>query len=110
MTDAAAAPSPYSRKNPYLAAMVRHEHLTKPGSGKDTRHFVLSLDQSGLTYTPGDSLAIFARNPPALVDDILGLLGFDADTPVKDAKGQPATLRQLLSHNYILNRASKKIM
>src|SRR5438445_5319431 len=32
---------PYSRKNPYLAELTRHEHLTKPGSEKDTRHFVV---------------------------------------------------------------------
>jgi sulfite reductase (NADPH) flavoprotein alpha-component len=108
---ASSAPSnPYSRKNPLLAELIRHEPLTQPGSFKDTRHFVISLGNSGLTYTPGDSLAAFASNPPELVEEVLTLLGFEAAAPVKDAKGQPATLRETLLHDYILNRANRKIM
>ena len=49
-----APPSPYNRKNPYLAELIRHEHLTKAGSGKDTRHFVVNLAGSGLSYNPGE--------------------------------------------------------
>ncbi|MEY2427199.1 MAG: sulfite reductase flavoprotein alpha-component [Verrucomicrobiota bacterium] len=100
----------YSRKNPFLAELIRHEHLTQPGSEKDTRHFVLNLAGSGLTYTPGDSLGAFGRNSPMLVDDLISLLGFEAQTPVKDPKGQPSTLRQTLLQDYILNRANRKIM
>ena len=100
----------YSRKNPLLAPLVRHEMLTAPGSSKDTRHFVFDLAGSGLTYTPGDSLAVIARNAPTLVEELLTLLGFEAAALVKDAKGQTIPFRQALSESYILNRASKKIM
>jgi sulfite reductase (NADPH) flavoprotein alpha-component len=102
--------SPYNRKNPYLAEMIRHGRLTGAGSEKDTRHFVLSLAGSGLRYTPGDSLAIFARNSPQLVEEVIALLGFDGNTPVKDNKGQTVPFRQALAESYILNRATKKIM
>jgi sulfite reductase (NADPH) flavoprotein alpha-component len=109
-----ATPSPYNRKNPYLAELIRHERLTKAGSGKDTRHFVLNLAGSGLRYTPGDSLAVFARNSPRLVDDIIKLTGFDPASPVtvKDSLGQPKSVpfHQALSENFILNRATKKIL
>jgi sulfite reductase (NADPH) flavoprotein alpha-component len=101
---------PYSRKNPYLAEMIRHEHLTASGSQKDTRHFVLALGDSGLTYTPGDSLGIFARNAPAMVDEIISLLGFDASATVKNPQGQTKGLRGALLQDYILNRANRKIM
>ena len=104
------APSPFNRKNPYLAELVAHEHLTKPGSGKDTRHFVVSLGGSGIRYTPGDSLAVFARNPVSLVYEVIGLLGFDGSAPVKDPKGQTLPLSEVLRDSYILNRATKKIM
>ena len=107
---AASAANPYSRKNPFLAELIRHEHLTKPGSEKDTRHFVLNLAESGLTYTPGDSLGAFGRNSPMLVDEVIALLGFDPQTPARDPKGQPSTLRQTLLQDYILNRANRKIM
>src|SRR5436305_12352041 len=100
----------YSRKNPYRAELIRHERLTQPGSEKDTRHFVISLGNSGLTYTPGDSLGIFARNPPPLVDELIRLLGFPPSIAVKDAKGQTITLRDTLLQNYILNRANRKLM
>ena len=56
--------SPYSRNNPFLAELTGHERLTKPESEKDTRHFVLNLADSGITYTPGDSLGAFAQNSP----------------------------------------------
>lgn len=104
------APTPYSRKNPFLAELLCNELLTKPGSEKETRHFVLSVSGSGLTYTPGDSLAVFARNPPALVNEVIALLGFDPNAPVSDGQGQPTTFRQALLHKFILNRANKKIM
>jgi sulfite reductase (NADPH) flavoprotein alpha-component len=108
--DKAPTANPYSRKNPFLAELTRHEHLTQPGSEKDTRHFVVSLAGSGLSYTPGDSLGAFGRNPPALVDEVIKLLGFNPEAPVKDTKGQPATLRKALLHDYTLNRANRKTM
>src|SRR2546425_11481505 len=104
-SSATAAVSPYSRKNPFLAELTSHVHLTQPGSGKDTRHFVVNLAGSGLTYTPGDSLAAFGRNPPQLVEEVIELLGFDPETKVKNSKGQETTLRRTLSEDYILNRA-----
>jgi sulfite reductase (NADPH) flavoprotein alpha-component len=100
----------YSRKNPFLAELTGHDRLTGSGSLKDTRHFVLSLEGSGLSYTPGDSLGAFGRNPPELVDELIGLLGFDPDSPVPDAKGQPTTLREALLCDYTVNRANRKMM
>lgn len=97
--DAAAKAQKYDRKKPFLAEIIRNEPLTKAGSNKDTRHFVISLKGSGIKYTPGDSLAVFARNPPALVDGIVALLGFDTP-PLRDA----------LTRQYILNRANRKIL
>ena len=96
---APAAASPYNRKNPYLAEIIRHDHLTRPGSGKDTRHFVFSLADSGLRYTPGDSLAVFARNSPALVNETLQLLALDAETPVRNNKGQTVSFQHALTHD-----------
>src|SRR5215212_10417957 len=98
----------YTRKSPFLAELVRHDCLTKPGSEKETRHFVLQLGDSGIVYTPGDSLGAFAHNPPALVDELLRLLGFEGTEIVKNAKGEPCALRLTLLHDYTLNRANRK--
>ncbi len=102
--------NPYSRKNPFRAALIRHEQLTQPGSLKDTRHFVISLGNSGLTYTPGDSLGIFASNPAPLVDQLIQILGFDPGVPVTNPAGTVRSLREALLHDYILNRANRKLM
>ncbi len=102
--------SPYSRKSPFLAELIRHDRLTRPGSLKDTRHFVLSLAGSGLSYTPGDSLGAFGRNSPEVVDELIAWLEFDPNTPLNDPKGQPTTLRQTLLHDYTVNRANRKLM
>src|SRR6478752_1297765 len=99
----------YSRKNPYFAELIRHERLMQAGSEKDTRHFVLSLGNSGLSYTPGDSLAVFARNSPELVDELIRLLGFDREAVVSSAHGERKPLRKALFEDYILNRANRKI-
>jgi sulfite reductase (NADPH) flavoprotein alpha-component len=104
-------PAPaYSRKSPLLAELTGHERLTKPGSSKDTRHFVLKLAGSGLVYTPGDSLGAFGRNPPELVDELLAWLEFDGATPVKSPVGQSTTFRQALLQDYTINRANRKVM
>ncbi len=101
---------PYSRKNPFLARLACNQLLTKPGSEKETRHLVVDISGSGLRYTPGDSLGVFARNPPQLVDELIQVLGLPADAPVRDPKGNPSTLRDTLLRDYILNRALKRIM
>src|SRR5512133_2485225 len=109
-TSSMAAPLPYSRKNPFLAELVRHDRLTRPGSLKDTRHFVLNLAGSGLTYTPGDSLVAFGRNSPAVVEELLATIGLDGDAMVTDPRGRPAALAQTLLTDYTINRANRKIM
>ncbi len=105
-----AAASPYSRKNPFLAELTRHDRLTGEGSSKDTRHFVLNLTGSGLTYTPGDSLGVFGRHSPELVEEVIGLLGFNGGTEVNDPRGNSTTLRQALLRDYTINRANRKMM
>jgi sulfite reductase (NADPH) flavoprotein alpha-component len=56
------------------------EPLTKPGSSKDVRHVAVDLLDSGLTYTPGDSLSIAVPNDPALVEATLAARGTNDGT------------------------------
>ena len=107
---AAAGGGGWCRSNPYVAELTGHERLTGPGSLKDTRHFVVSLKGSGLTYAPGDSLGTFGSNGPALVEELLALLGFEPEARVSDSKGRPTTLREALLGDYIVNRANRKVM
>src|SRR6476660_5272106 len=109
-TGTTTAPQPYSRKNPYLTELIRHERLTQAGSEKDTRHFVLSLGDSRMKYTPGDSIGAFARNAPPLVDELISLLRFSPEMPVTNPHGENKSLLLSVLEDYILNRANRKIM
>lgn len=100
----------YARKRPFWAQLIGHERLTKEGSAKDTRHLVLDLRGSGLTYTPGDSLGAYGLNAPGLVDEIIRMLGFDSETPLVDSDGDVTTFRNTLLRDYTLNRANRKIL
>ena len=67
-------PAGYSRKNPFSARLLVNRKLTGEGSEKDTRHYEISLEGSGLTYEAGDALGIMPTNSPELVDEILKAL------------------------------------
>lgn len=72
----------YDRKRPFPATVLSNQKITGARSGKDVRHIELSLEGSGLDYEPGDSLAVVADNPPALVAELIAHFGFVEDTPV----------------------------
>jgi sulfite reductase (NADPH) flavoprotein alpha-component len=80
---AAAAPvvtSAYDEATPFPAPILESIRITGRGSDKVVRHVELSLAGSGLTYQPGDALAVQPRNDPALVAELIHLLRFDGDT------------------------------
>ncbi len=80
------APAPavptYSRKNPFEAEMLESIRLNGRYSDKQTQHIELSLEGSGLSFQPGDSLGVLASNDAAVVDEIVEALGFAPDAPV----------------------------
>jgi sulfite reductase (NADPH) flavoprotein alpha-component len=55
-------PTAFSRSNPFLAKVLENINLNGNGYGKETRHIVLSLKGSGLSYLPGDCLGIMPEN------------------------------------------------
>ena len=102
--------SGYSRKNPFPAKLSVNRKLTGEGSNKDTRHFEISLEGSGLAYEVGDSLGVFASNNPALVELVLKELGFSGEEQVTTADGAPACMRDALTKSYILTEPSKQLL
>src|ERR1700677_4261900 len=70
---------------------------------------VVHLGASGINYVPGDSLGVVPRNFAKTVDELLFHLGLDPETPVAQPAGT-APLRDVLIHQHILNRVSKKFV
>jgi sulfite reductase (NADPH) flavoprotein alpha-component len=102
--------SGYSRKNPFPATLTANRLLTAEGSGKETRHFEISIAGSGLKYEVGDSLGVVPSNPPELVDLILGELGFSGTEEVPTADGHPVSLRDALLKHFVITEPSKQLL
>jgi sulfite reductase (NADPH) flavoprotein alpha-component len=69
------APTGRSRDNPVEATFLSRRRLNGEGSAKTTWHVEFDLSASGLDYVAGDSFGVFPKNPPALADQIVAMLG-----------------------------------
>ena len=88
----------HDRKNPFPAKLVTNRKLTADNSCKETRHFEISLEGSGLEYEVGDALGVCATNCPALVDEILAALGCDGEEAVPVSGSELPLRKTLLQH------------
>lgn len=94
-----------SRERPALAILVDAYPLNRPGSGKDVRHVVLDLSATDLTYEAGDSLGVFARKNPQLVQAVLDRIGATGEEMVA-FDGEALPLRQVLLSKVDIARPS----
>jgi sulfite reductase (NADPH) flavoprotein alpha-component len=75
-----AAPEPlYGKANPFPAEITELVNLNSSRSSKQTVHLELSLEGSGLSFEPGDSLGIVAENRPEMVEAVLQAAGLAGD-------------------------------
>ena len=71
-----------TKDNPYASKLLLNRLMTK-GSDKETRHFELSLQDSGLDYLPGDSLGVLPTNCEEVVGDLLTTVGLSGEETVE---------------------------
>lgn len=105
--------SVFSKENPFHAKLTENRLLNKPGSAKETRHFIVSLEGSDLTYKAGDSLGVFPTNRPGDVAEIIERLGASGDELVSPAMlklAAPITLREALSQRLALSGPTAKLV
>jgi sulfite reductase (NADPH) flavoprotein alpha-component len=88
---AAAGQSAFSKNNPFPAILKTNRLLTGEGSAKETRHFEIVLDGSGLEYEVGDALGVIPANCPEFVAEILTAAGLAGDESIelKDGTAMP---------------------
>ena len=92
---APAATSQYTKQNPFAAELSVVQKITGRDSIKDIRHVEISLEDSGLTYQPGDALGVFFTNDEALVDALLKSVELSGDENVKIGDAE-LTIREAL--------------
>lgn len=101
----------YSRTNPFHAEVLENLNLNGRGSNKETRHIELSLEGSGLTYEPGDSLGIFPLNDVSIVDELLRVTGYNPELSIQiNKQGDLLSLREALISHYEITVLSKPLL
>jgi sulfite reductase (NADPH) flavoprotein alpha-component len=103
----------FNKDNPFPSLITENRLLSKAGSQKETRHFVVSLAGSGLHYKAGDSLGVYPTNHPGDVEAILQCLDAVGDEPVFPALlklHEPISLREALHTRLALNGPTSRIL
>jgi sulfite reductase (NADPH) flavoprotein alpha-component len=112
MSDSAST-SLFTKDNPFPARLSENRLLNKAGSHKETRHLVINIAGSDLSYKVGDSLGVFASNRPSEVDEILqhlGATGAEPVSPVMLKLPTPLPLREVLTSRLALAKPTRKMV
>lgn len=107
------APAQYSKDLPFPARVTENRLLSKPGSAKETRHFIVDISGSGLHYKAGDSLGVFPTNRPSEVAELLERLGATGEEPVTPSALKltaSITLREALTDRLALAKPTRKFV
>jgi len=101
--------SVFNRKNPFPAKMQVNRIITALNSSKETRHYEISIADSGLNYEAGDALCIIPTNCPDLVADLLKAINCtgDEDEPVN---GELTKLSEALRNQFEIKLPSKELL
>jgi len=75
--------SAYSKANPFPAEITEMVNLNGSRSAKETYHLELSLEGSGLTFEPGDSLGVIAENHESMVAEVMMAAGLSGDSDLE---------------------------
>ncbi|GAB6068365.1 assimilatory sulfite reductase (NADPH) flavoprotein subunit [Methylothermus subterraneus] len=96
---ASAPAARYDRQHPYAALVFENVNLNGRGSDKKTHHLELSIESSGLSYEPGDAVAVLPTNASEWVEELLEALRLPAEEPIQTPKGT-LPLREALRSDY----------
>ena len=99
----------WSKTNPFPARLITNKRLNGAGSQKETRHFEISLEGSGLNYEAGDALGVWATNCPELVGEILGAANLKGDERVT-VSGQEFAVRQALTEKLDVGKPGAELL
>lgn len=101
----------YSKTNPFLATIKERYSLCGLGSEKNTQHIVLDLQGSGITYSVGDSIAIFPDNDKEIVKKTVEAIRATSEEVVLDRHGEQAyPLREFLRTKANITEINRKLV
>ncbi len=101
----------YSKSNPYPAEVLENIDLSGRGSNKETRHIELSLENSNLSYEPGDCLAIYPKNNPELVQAVINKLDWNAEQTIPiNKQGEIRSIQEALTSIFEITKLTKGML
>jgi sulfite reductase (NADPH) flavoprotein alpha-component len=95
----------FNKQNPFKANILEKVKLNGRGSAKETFHYELSLENSGLTYEPGDSLGVYGVNSEGSVNALIDLLKLNPAEEVKVGDKQHS-VREALTRDFEISTLS----
>lgn len=108
-TETPSTKSAFNRKTPFPAKMRVNRIVTALDSSKETRHYEISIDGSGLSYEAGDALCVIPTNCPDLVAQIIRAIGCTGaeDEPVN---GELMKLSDALRTHFEIKLPGKELI
>lgn len=101
----------YSRTNPFHAEVLENLNLNGGGSNKETYHMELSIEGANLEFEIGDSLGIYPKNNPEMVEQLITGLNFEPEESVSiNKQGERRSLREALLSNFEISRITKPLL
>jgi sulfite reductase (NADPH) flavoprotein alpha-component len=110
VAEAPAATKDYSLKNPCIAEVTENILLNGKGSAKETIHLEISLADTGLTYTAGDSLAVIPVNHADVVDDLIRTAQLTGEEEVEVKGIGKKSLRVALTEDLDITGLSRAVL
>jgi sulfite reductase (NADPH) flavoprotein alpha-component len=100
----------YGKKNPFPAETIDTVVLNGEGSHKETIHLEFSLATSGLSYEPGDALAVIPVNSPDTIKAILQAAKLTGNEEVEVKNVGRKLLADALREDYDITALSRAVL
>ena len=100
----------YTKERPYTATLISQQKITARSANKNVLHIEIDLDESGIHYQPGDSLGVYVKNDPHLVEAFLQTLQLDPSSPVQLKNGTQSSLFHALQDHLELTQNSSVLV
>ena len=100
----------YGKKNPFPAETLDSLVLNGEGSSKETIHVEFSLAGSGLSYEPGDALAVLPVNAPDIVKAMIQAAKLTGTEMVEVKNVGPKLLADALREDYDITALSRAVL
>ncbi len=100
----------YGKKNPFPAELLNAVILNGERSTKETLHLEFSLAGSGLSYEPGDALAVIPINAPDTVQAILDAAKLSGDEEIETKTSGRKRLADALREDFDITALSRNVL